>query len=257
MKKEKEDAKRERDRLRAELAKDKAERKARGGKLAGRLAAEGYNPAGLSASMAQEDAKAHAAEAAELAAKAVAAGGGNSSATKNDTSFASVEERAEAVDKCIESLMKYKVGGDGGNALKVTTRRTPAPAPSQAPTALPSSQLQLSTFTLSIPFTIPCTLPIGAERVHKEPLAEARGGQVPDYQTRQQCVQVQGSSHHIQMLFKPLMILLALLPPLPISSLLNNLNALTSRTNQALLQPLLHRSPPFEVALGCSRRSAS
>ena len=132
MKKEKEDAKRERDRLRAELAKDKAERKARGGKLAGRLAAEGYNPAGLSASMAQEDAKAHAAEAAELAAKAVAAGGGNSSATKNETSFASVEERAEAVDKCIESLMKYKVGGDGANALKVTTRRTPAPAPSQA-----------------------------------------------------------------------------------------------------------------------------
>jgi len=124
MKKEKEDAKRERDRLRAELAKDKAERKARGGKLAGRLAAEGYNPAGLSASMAQEDAKAHAAEAAELAAKAVAAGGGNSSATKNDTSFASVEERAEAVDKCIESLMKYKVGGDGGNALKVLNAYT-------------------------------------------------------------------------------------------------------------------------------------
>ena len=46
----------------------------------------------------------HQAEAAELAAKAVAAGGGGPSAP--GVSFSSVEERAEAVDKCIESLMK-------------------------------------------------------------------------------------------------------------------------------------------------------
>ena len=37
----------ERDRLRREIAKDKAERKARGGKLAGKMSAEGYNPAGM------------------------------------------------------------------------------------------------------------------------------------------------------------------------------------------------------------------
>ena len=45
-KKEKQRVQAERERLRRELAKDKAERKSRGGKLAGKLDADGYNPAG-------------------------------------------------------------------------------------------------------------------------------------------------------------------------------------------------------------------
>ena len=44
-KKEKKKVAMERERLRRELAKDKAERKARGGKLAGKLGADGYAPA--------------------------------------------------------------------------------------------------------------------------------------------------------------------------------------------------------------------
>jgi hypothetical protein len=34
-------------------------------------------------------------------------------------SFASMAERAETVDACIGLLMKHKLGGDGGSALKV------------------------------------------------------------------------------------------------------------------------------------------
>ena len=45
-KKEKQAAKMERERLRREIAKDKAERLARGGKLAGKLSVDGYAPAG-------------------------------------------------------------------------------------------------------------------------------------------------------------------------------------------------------------------
>lgn len=41
---EKEDFARERERLRAEIARDKAERQARGGRLASKLGVDGYNP---------------------------------------------------------------------------------------------------------------------------------------------------------------------------------------------------------------------
>ena len=46
-KKEKEDAKKERDRIRAELAKDKLERQSNGGKLKSQLGADGYNPSAI------------------------------------------------------------------------------------------------------------------------------------------------------------------------------------------------------------------
>ena len=48
----------ERERLRAEIAKDKAERKARGGKLTGKLGVEGYAPAGQNMSSQQAAEKA-------------------------------------------------------------------------------------------------------------------------------------------------------------------------------------------------------
>lgn len=117
LRKEKEDAKRERERLRAEIAKDKAERKARGGKLQSVLAADGYNPAGLSASMAksmeQEDKKAEQVQKIEAAAPRAVG-----------ESRAPALPRAEAVDKAIASLSKYKVGGDGGKALQLLMKMT-------------------------------------------------------------------------------------------------------------------------------------
>ena len=44
-KREKEEYKKERERLRAQIAADKAERAARGGKLSSKLGMDGYNPA--------------------------------------------------------------------------------------------------------------------------------------------------------------------------------------------------------------------
>ncbi len=61
--KEKQRVKAERERLRREIAKDKAERQARGGKLAGKLSAEGYAPAGQNLNaQASADAKQKAVE---------------------------------------------------------------------------------------------------------------------------------------------------------------------------------------------------
>lgn len=116
IRKEKEDAKRERERLRAELAKDKAERKSRGGKLAGRLSADGYNPAGLSAAMAKDfDAEDRAA-----AQQSKAHGEGSAAPRAAATAAAaSGPPREETVDKAIASISNYKVGGDGGKCLKV------------------------------------------------------------------------------------------------------------------------------------------
>ena len=48
----------ERERLRRELAKDKAERRARGGKLSGKLSIEGYNPAGQNTAAQVEERRA-------------------------------------------------------------------------------------------------------------------------------------------------------------------------------------------------------
>merc|ERR1712146_99877 len=118
-KKEKEDAKRERERLRAELAKDKAERQANKGYRKSQLGVEGYNPTGMSASMAKEmEDEDRAAEASSSP--------GNGTSSSGAAAKASAEEQqvpaelAEtAVDKALASLMRYQVGGDGGKALKL------------------------------------------------------------------------------------------------------------------------------------------
>ena len=103
IKREKAAEKKERERLRAEIAKDKAERRARGGRLAGKLGVDGYNP-----SIDQNDDR------------------------RNDACPTSTEEPApapappkkvdlppaEAVDKAIATIQKYKTAGDGGTCLK-------------------------------------------------------------------------------------------------------------------------------------------
>eukprot|EP00611_Tribonema_gayanum_P023790 TRINITY_DN5084_c0_g1_i1.p1 TRINITY_DN5084_c0_g1~~TRINITY_DN5084_c0_g1_i1.p1 ORF type:complete len:213 (+),score=122.69 TRINITY_DN5084_c0_g1_i1:718-1356(+) len=101
-KKEKLDAQRERERLRAEIAKDKAERKARGGKLAGKLGVEGYQPVGL---QQMDDGSAPSAAAA-----------GSSSA--QPAAAASSDARLEQAAKAIELLSQQRVAGEGGTAMK-------------------------------------------------------------------------------------------------------------------------------------------
>lgn len=120
-KREKDEARRERERLRAEyvrsldgllsdrpfrIARDKAERRSHGGKLGSVLGKDGYNPAGTSASIAQ-DIAAHP-ETAHHAPHQQHADGPVDPA-----------QREAMVDKAIATLSKYRVGGDGGKALKV------------------------------------------------------------------------------------------------------------------------------------------
>lgn len=102
-KKEKLDAERERQRLREEIAKDKAERKARGGKLAGKLSIEGYQPVGL------QQERDGGASAAAPEASAAAAG--------TPAPPAAVDSM-ETVKKAITLLSQQRIGGEGGTAMK-------------------------------------------------------------------------------------------------------------------------------------------
>jgi hypothetical protein len=109
-KREKEMQKIERERLRAEIAKDKAERKSRGGTLSSVLGMDGYNPSGMSAQIAAElDRDEHSGPVSTILPAIKTATGG----------VASVEDPSATIDKCIETISKYKVGGDGLNCLKL------------------------------------------------------------------------------------------------------------------------------------------
>ena len=91
--KEKEAFKKERERIRAELAKDKAERQANQGKLASKLGVDGYNPDAI-----QYD-----------------------DGTEEQQSPQPKKPKASAarIDEYIEKVSSYKAGGDGGKCLKV------------------------------------------------------------------------------------------------------------------------------------------
>jgi len=94
--KEKLDAKRERERIRAELAKDKAERAANAGKLHSRLGVEGYNPDAI-----QYD---------------QTASNDNDNAEKAKKGFV---PNPKDIDDYIKKISAYRAGGDGGKCLKI------------------------------------------------------------------------------------------------------------------------------------------
>mmetsp|Transcript_19185 Transcript_19185/g.24892 ORF Transcript_19185/g.24892 Transcript_19185/m.24892 type:complete len:401 (+) Transcript_19185:63-1265(+) len=113
IKREKLAEKKERERLRAEIAKDKAERRARGGKLAGKLSVDGYAPSIDQNDARREDfAKASAdIDVAKL----------NQGKVVQKSEIAPKENNLspeEKIDKAIASISKYKTAGDGGVALK-------------------------------------------------------------------------------------------------------------------------------------------
>ena len=97
-KKEKLAMKAERERLRAEIARDKAERAARGGKLSGKLGVEGYKPAG-------QDLNAQKKEELRVMAGIV---------KKEKVKL----PPQEAIEKSVTILSGLKAGGVGATALK-------------------------------------------------------------------------------------------------------------------------------------------
>jgi hypothetical protein len=99
-KREKIEQERERQRLLAELAKDKAERKARGGKLAGKLSVEGYQPTGLQADYS------------------ASSNGGSTGASGASSVAADGLSAADRVAKAVNLLANQKVGGEGGVTMK-------------------------------------------------------------------------------------------------------------------------------------------
>jgi UBX domain-containing protein 1/4 len=118
-KKEKEDSIKERERLRAEIAADKAARAANKGVLPSVLGVGGYNPSAV-----QYDADAKPTPGAlpttaapttttikpTAASVAVKSGGSGSSI---------IADPVKAVDMAIETLCKYRTGCDGGQAMKL------------------------------------------------------------------------------------------------------------------------------------------
>lgn len=116
IKREKLEAKRERERLRAEIARDKELRRANNGVLPSVLGAEGYNPSALKYD-AKDTSAEHPASTTKVAAvkeKAIPV----KQATHSATAPPGVPP-AETIDTAINTISRYRTGGDGGNALRL------------------------------------------------------------------------------------------------------------------------------------------
>jgi UBX domain-containing protein 1/4 len=111
-KKEKADFARERERLREELARDKAERASGKGKLSSRLGVDGYKPDGI-----QYDVVTTAAADANQSNTAAAA------TTEGAAGAAAIKPKKKAdptkIDDYIKKVSSYRAGGDGGNCLRI------------------------------------------------------------------------------------------------------------------------------------------
>lgn len=103
-KKEKEDFKRERARIKAEIEKDKRERAAHKGKLTSKLGIDGYNPDAIQYNVDGN-------------------GGGGSAAADGSASQSRPAPKkkgnAAKIDEYIQKISSYKAGGDGGKCLKI------------------------------------------------------------------------------------------------------------------------------------------
>lgn len=127
--KEKEDEKKERERLRAEIARDKELRKLNAGVLPSVLGVDGYNPSAI-----KYDAPMPAAPKPSTSSSAAAAAPAPApTATKSEpvakkptlttvstaAAPAVVADPKKRIDLGIQMTMKYRTGGDGGNALRL------------------------------------------------------------------------------------------------------------------------------------------
>lgn len=133
IKREKMEAAKERERLRLEIARDKEARRANKGVLPSVLGVDGYNP-----SAPQYDVKADGSHPAPSPAPApasqpqsekkttapISTGGApaakvQKSAPSSTTSSSSNLTPEQKIDTAIQTIMRYRTGGDGGNALKL------------------------------------------------------------------------------------------------------------------------------------------
>jgi UBX domain-containing protein 1/4 len=104
-KKEKADFLKERQRLREELARDKAERASGKGKLSSRLGVDGYKPDGIQYDIAPgSPSPAHAAGVED---------------TDAPPKPKKVTADSSKIDEYIAKVASYRAGGDGGNCLKI------------------------------------------------------------------------------------------------------------------------------------------
>ncbi|CBJ27422.1 PUB domain, zinc finger protein Thioredoxin [Ectocarpus siliculosus] len=111
IRKEKQAFDQERARLKAEIAKDKAERKARGGKLSTKLGVDGYKPAAAQGVYGGPSAAGGA--GAGGAAPADAAG-----PSEEEQPAVKAEKSEEKMEKAVDMLARQTVAGLGGTAMK-------------------------------------------------------------------------------------------------------------------------------------------
>lgn len=122
------DAEKERQRILAEIARDKELRKQNKGVLPSVLGADGYNPSGVQYEVDSKDVSATSATATGTASATDATPKPTSVPAKKpataSTGLATLSsltpaEKEQKIDAAIATLMKYRTAGDGGHALKL------------------------------------------------------------------------------------------------------------------------------------------
>jgi thioredoxin len=121
LKKEKEDAAKERARLKAEIARDKEIRKMHGGMIPSVLGVEGYNPSAIQYDQPNAGTTtATSTTTTTTTTTAVSKGAVKpTAAASNDESSLSLQEKLQRIDGAIGTISRYRTGGDGGQALKL------------------------------------------------------------------------------------------------------------------------------------------
>jgi hypothetical protein len=123
-KREKASAKTERERIRAEIAADKLERQANGGKMKSQLGVDGYNPSAIQYEVDKDVPGAPGAGAGGAAKPPAAAAPApaaivKTSAIPKKLKVADNRPKEAQAAECIERVSQYRAGGDGGNCLKL------------------------------------------------------------------------------------------------------------------------------------------
>ena len=108
------DAKKEKDRLLQEIARDKELRKANKGVLPSVLGVDGYNPSVIQYDAAPKGSTSSSSASSLVDAKAAV--GVPASVSSPALTVAAAEK---AIDSAIQTISRYRTAGDGGQALKL------------------------------------------------------------------------------------------------------------------------------------------